>query len=72
MSVGVRILEYIDCTGEAERVGVGGMAQEYIEVGLRPELACEGNRDASGPAVFDTVLARPRESMLPGLEGHGV
>lgn len=61
------MLEYIDGSGDVDRVGTGEVAEAYMEPGL---TGGGGGVDmeVSGTTVCDTVLERPREKS-PGREG---
>lgn len=71
-SVGLNMLEYIDGSGDVDRVGPGEVADAYVE----PELGLRGGGggrgrgiEVSGVAVCDTVRERPRENS-PGRDGR--
>lgn len=63
------MLEYIDGSGDVDRVGPGEVAEAYVEreLGLR---GGGGGIEVSGVAVCDTVLERPREKISPGRDGR--
>lgn len=69
-SIGLCVLEYIDGSGDIDRVGTGDVGEGYdgprTEVGLR---GGGGGMEVSGTGVCDTVLERPREKMN-GREGR--
>jgi hypothetical protein len=69
-SVGLSVLEYIDGSGDVDRVGTGDVVEEYDEP--RTELGLRGGgggTEVSGTGVCDTVLERPREK-INGREGR--
>jgi hypothetical protein len=69
-SVGLNVLEYIDGSGDVDRVGTGEVVEAYVEPLTEPGLTGGGGRmEVSGVAVWDTVLERPREKS-PGREGR--
>ena len=61
------MLEYVDGTGEIDRVGTGGVAEETA---TRRGLTCSGGGAVSGATGLDTVLALPREKTNPGFDGR--
>ena len=68
-SVGLNVLEYIDGSGDVDRVGPGEVAEAYVE----PDLGLKGGSggtEVSVVAVCDTVLERPREKISPGRDGR--
>jgi hypothetical protein len=71
MSTGLIVLEYMDGSGEVDRVGAGEAAEVRVEptteLGLR---GGGGGIEVSGVAVCDTVLERPREKISPGRDGR--
>ena len=62
------MLEYIDGSGDVDRVGTGEAAEAYVEPKLGLRGGCRG-MEVSGVAVCDTVLERPREKS-PGRDGR--
>lgn len=68
-SVGLSVLEYIDGSGDVDRVGTGDVVDAYdgprTEPGLR---GGGGGTEVSGTGVCDTVLERPRK--INGREGR--
>jgi len=63
------MLEYIDGSGDVDRVGPGEVAEAYVD----PELGLRGGgggTEVSEVAVCDTVLERPREKISPGRDGR--
>ena len=58
------MLEYVDGTGEVDRVGTGGVTA------MRRGLARIDEGAVSGATGLDTVLARPREKTSPGFDGR--
>jgi len=70
-SVGLNVLEYIDGSGDVERVGAGEAAEANVEPTTEPGLRGGGwGIMVSGVAVCDMVLERPREKISPGREGR--
>jgi hypothetical protein len=69
-SDGLSVLEYIDGSGDVDRVGTGDVGDAYdeprTEVGLR---GGGGGTEVSGTGVCDTVLERPRVK-IDGREGR--
>lgn len=71
-SIGLCVLEYIDGSGDIDRVGAGDVGEAYDEP--RTELGLRGGGGGTATEVFgsgvcDTVLERPREKMN-GREGR--
>ncbi len=69
-SVGLSTLEYIDESGDADRVGTGDVVEAYDEP--RTEAGLRGGGgwiEVSGTGVCDTVRERPREKR-PGRGGR--
>jgi hypothetical protein len=63
------VLEYIDGSGDIDRVGTGEVAEAYVEPGTEPGLTGGGGGIVVSGIVCDTVLERPREKS-PGREGR--
>jgi hypothetical protein len=69
-SVGLNVLEYIDGSGDIDRVGTGEVAEAYEEPAIEPGLTGGGGGIVvSVITVCDTVLERPREKS-PAREGR--
>lgn len=69
-SDGLSVLEYIDGSGDVDRVGTGDVVEAYDEPIIEPGLrGGGGGAEVSGAGVCDTVLERPREK-ISGREGR--
>ena len=69
-SVGLKVLEYIDGSGDVDRVGTGDVVEANDEPRSEPGLrGGGGGTGVSGTGVCDTVLERPREK-INGREGR--
>ena len=63
-SVGLSVLEYIDGSGDVDRVGAGDVVEAYDEPRTEPGLrGGGGGTEVSWTGVCDTVLDRPREKI---------
>lgn len=68
-SVGLNVLEYIDGSGDIDRVGTGEVAEAYVEPTTEFGLTGGGGGIVVSGIVCDTVLERAREKS-PGREGR--
>ncbi len=69
-SVRLSVLEYMDGSGDVDRVGTGDVVEAYDEPRTEPGLRGGGGGiEVSGTGVCDSVLERPREKS-PGREGR--
>ena len=68
-SIGLCVLEYIDESGDVDRVGTGDVVEAYDDPRTELGLRGGGGTEVSWMGVCDTVLERPREKMN-GREGR--